>query len=119
MVPGYQRPDYPTGSPNMAAAGISNVVVTTSQLKPSNGGKRKKRKTIKKGGGSFVYSGPQPTTTTPTNYNIVNTSQNLATHTANAQIQSKGDALTGGIKSKRNKRKRRKTTKRKSKKRRR
>jgi hypothetical protein len=110
----YRPPDISTGSPNMAAAKISNVVVTSSQLKPSNGGKRKKRRTIKKGGGSTVYGGPtQSTTTLPTNYPLPNTGQNLATHTANAQIQSRGDSLTGGRKSKRNKRKRRKSKRRK------
>ena len=96
----YVRPAYTSGSPNMAAAGISNVVVKSSDLKS--------------GGGSFVYSGPQSTTTTPTNYPITGTSQNLATHATNARIQSNGDSLTGGIKSKRNKRKKNKSNRRKS-----
>jgi hypothetical protein len=110
----YRQPDFISGSANVAAAKISNVVVTSSDLTTSKGGKRKKRRTIKKGGGSMVYTGPtQSTTTLPTNYPLPNTGQNLATHTANAQIQSRGDSLTGGRKSKRNKRKRRKSKRRK------
>jgi hypothetical protein len=107
----YLQPSYNRGSSNVDAANMSNTIVKPADLK---GGKQRRRRTIKRGGATIVYDGPQTNPTpSPTNYSIPNTGQNLAAHSANAQVQSRGDTLNGGRK--RRKSKRRKSKRRKSK----
>ena len=96
MTSPYIAPDYPRGSPHMAAASINNTVVTSSQIQ-------------KTGGGSITINPINSTTNSPTNYPPTNTYTNLTAVSTNAGIQSRGDNLKGGKrKSKRRKSKRRK-----------